>query len=348
MNDLLVIDDREQAKRQQITDSYLTDVENFRSEATVAFKNLSSSERALLKGLETTEMTSYTVLAMWNNKLRPLLNELHAQKSDESFKKSMSKHLIMNESQTADKIDYLVKARRAEVFEDFIYDLYPISKDDQSDKISNQRENARNLLSLPEVKIEQIMNRQIDYILYEDTALKNGVSVVDAHSGFLRRFITATRVRSEQKKAIVAEDARLAFISSRLDEIMGMNDGLIGQILAKKWDLIVILGMRNQYEKKVGELAKDKANNAIKRLAIYDKETMDFRNEQSEKLVVSAEQSSLQTTRHITEEIDNLLLRIFDLTTIQKNQLLLQTKEYRELVAEQTTILRKRQRLSLD
>lgn len=348
MNDILVITDREQAKRQHITDSFLTSIENFRSEATIAFKSHSSIERALLRNLETKNMTSYTVLAMWNNKLRPLRHELLKKRSDESFRKLMSKHLILNESQTSDKIDNLVKERTAEVFKDFIYDIYPISKDDQSDKFCNQRECAKNLLSLPEVKIDKIMNHQIEYILYKEVASKNGVSVVDAHSGIIRRLITSSRVRNEQKKAIRLEDERLSFISTRLAELSDMNDGLIGQILAKKWDLITILGIRNQYEKKVAELPTDKANNAIKRLAIYDKETQDFKNEQLEHIILSAEQSSLLTTRQITEEIDKLLLRIFDLTTIQKNQLLLQTKEHRELVAEQTTILRKRQHLSLD
>jgi hypothetical protein len=41
----------------------------------------------------------------------------------------------------------------------------------------------------------------------------------------------------------------------------------------------------------------------------------------------------------MTKDIDNLILRIFDLTTIQKNQLLLYSKEYRQLIQEKTDII---------
>ena len=47
---------------------------------------------------------------------------------------------------------------------------------------------------------------------------------------------------------------------------------------------------------------------------------------------------NLRNTRKLLKDIDDLLLQIFDLSTIQKNQLLTHSKEYRELQSELSLI----------
>ena len=85
-------------------------------------------------------------------------------------------------------------------------------------------------------------------------------------------------------------------------------------------------------------MSKDDETNAIKRLSIFDSETQQFKNEQIYKLLTRSDRMNLEATRLISKEIDTLLLRIFDLSNIQKNQLLMYSKEYRELIQEQATI----------
>ena len=102
---------------------------------------------------------------------------------------------------------------------------------------------------------------------------------------------------------------------------------------------MIVLGLRNQYEKKINELSKSDQKNAVKRLAVFDKETAKFREEQIKKIALSSDQAGLEITRKITKDVDSLLLRIFDLSNIQKNQLVIQMKEFRELSSEKATIL---------
>lgn len=341
MKQLLTIDDREQTKRQQITDSILTNLEDFRTNAARAYHDFIPVERKLLASIETNDTTSYNVLAAWDNELRPLLHTLHSKLSAETFRAFMVKNLVLNEKEAQTKIDQIITERKSEVLRSFIYDLYPIVKKGRTDINSKQRERAKDLLSRPESDIEQIRNHQIDYMLYKEAAAQNHITVADSHASLFKRIRTKARIRAERKKILAAENNRLLYITKRLRELSAMNGGLLINLLDKKMDLMVILDLRNRYEKKIAKLSPEEAKNAVKRLAIFDSETLEFKKEQIEKLVINSDQTSLETTRAITRDIDTLLLRIFDLTTTQKNQLLLHTKEYRELTQEQTTILQK-------
>lgn len=82
-------------------------------------------------------------------------------------------------------------------------------------------------------------------------------------------------------------------------------------------------------------------DNAVKRLEIFDQITVGFKNKQLENNVINSNKINLELTRTKIKEIDTLLLRIFDLSNIQKNQLLSQVKEYRDLFKEQNSIYNK-------
>ena len=107
--------------------------------------------------------------------------------------------------------------------------------------------------------------------------------------------------------------------------------------MKKEWDLVTIISMRNQYDKRIGAMAKKDRSSALKRLAVFEKVTQQFRNDYIEQ--ATSAKMSLELTRQLSEEVDALLLRIFDLSTVQKNQLLVQSKEYRELIVESKNIV---------
>lgn len=336
MSKLQTIVDREQSKRQIILNSLLTNVESFRSDATKAFSDFTLKERSTLDAIEADDITSYSVLSAWEQELMPIQQSLAARRTDDNFSKLLIKNLILNNDETQPKINQIISKREIEVLHNFTNQIYPIN---EHDEYSEQRQQANILLSRPESDIFQIKNHQIDYILYGEIAKSNNITVIDLHTSFFNRIKGNLRLRSERKKTVKAENERLKFIKNRLEILSNMNGGLIVEIFEKKWDLITIISLRNQYEKKINKLSVDDAKNAVKRLSIFDAETHKFKNEQIEKLSINSDQVSLEITRSITENIDNILLRIFDLTNIQKNQLLLYSKEYRELQAEQTAIL---------
>jgi len=335
MPELQTIIDREQAKRQLILNSLLTNVENFRSDATKAFSDYSLIERSTLENIEADDISSYSVLTAWEQELMPIQQSLSDTRSDDNFSIFLIKNLILNNDEIQPKINQIISKREIEVLHNFTNQIYPIN---EHDEYAEQRQQANILLSKPESDIIQIKNHQIDYILYAEIARLNNITVIDLHTSLFSRILGNLRLRSERKKTVKAENERLQFIKNRLEILSNMNGGLIVEIFEIKWDLITIFSLRNLYEKKINKLSVDDAKNAVKRLAIFDAETLKFRNEQIDKLSINSDQVSLEITRSMTTNIDNLLLRIFDLTNIQKNQLLLYSKEYRELRAEQTAI----------
>lgn len=339
MKELPVIDDREQSRKQQITDCVLTNVETFRTEASKAYCDFTPNERALLNGIKTDDIAGYNVLAAWHDQLKPLYHILHSSLSDKTFRESIVKNLVLDKEETQSRIDRLITDRKSEILHNFIFDIYPIVNNKRKDIYKKQRERVKNLLSQPESEIEQIRDHQINYILYKGAASQNHITVVDPYTSLFKRIKARKCIHTERKKTLAYENNRLSYITERLRELSAMNGGLLVSFLDKKWDLIVVLDLRNRYEKEITKLSPNDKKDAIKRLAIFDAKTHEFKKEQIEKIAISSDQVSLETTRTITKDIDALLLRIFDLTTIQKNQLLLCTKEYRELTQEQSAIL---------
>jgi hypothetical protein len=338
MEKLLGINSREQAKRQQIVDSLLTNLETFRAEATKVYNDYNPKERALLDSLEANDITSYNILAAWEDELQPLRQILHNKLSESTFRTLLVKNLVLKEEETQPKIEQIIAERNLEILNNFVLRFYPI-ENNKKDAYKMQREQLTKMLSMPEFEIEQLRNHQVNYMLYKEIAAQNHVTVVDSHVSLFKRIRANARIRAERKKTINSENERLSYIDRRIKELSAVNNGLLVDIFNKKWDLMVILNLRNQYDKKVGKLSETEAKNAIKRLTIFDAETLEFKIEQTEKIIANSDQVNLETTREITKDIDSLLLRIFDLTTIQKNQLLLYTKEYRELTQEKVTIL---------
>lgn len=337
MKDIQIIEDREQNRRQEIVDQLLTDIELFRTKATKAYMQFNQKERNKLEKIETKNLPSYQIMAKWEDDLKPLIEKLESKRSEDSFKKSITKNLFLNKDEIQKKADQLVDLRTTEVVENFVNDIYPIGEN--KDIYRYERESAKKLFSLPLARVQVLKDHQVDYLLFREIAHQNKVSVNDPANWFVVRIINRLRIRKERKKVIKTENQRLLSINKRLEELSDINENIIHDIQDKKWDLMIVLGLRNQYEKKISELSKTDQKNAVKRLAIFDKETAKFREEQIKKIALSSDQAGLEITRKITKDVDSLLLRVFDLSNIQKNQLVLQIKEHRELLQERSVII---------
>jgi hypothetical protein len=171
------------------------------------------------------------------------------------------------------------------------------------------------------------------------------ITIADAHAPWFKRKHAVKKVSVERKKTTIYERNRLREIKDKLEKLSQYYDGLIGKILENDWDVIVVIGLRNQYEKKIKALAGDESGSALKRLEIFERVTKDFRDQQVEKHVLhDASHNNLAATRQIAQAIDALLLQIFDLTNSEKNQLLVRLKEARELLEEQENIIQHRNR----
>lgn len=333
--------DNAQSTKLSIAKMISTNVEEFRTEASKVFGAFSKKERLILKKLDGKCVESQSVLAAWENELLPLNNNLEEKHKDANFKKSLAKNLYLDKDEIQAELDQIITKRKAEILNKFILGVYPVNKKFKKSVYKKQRKYLRMLVSKPEADILQLKNHQTDYLAYKAAAKKNSIAVIDPCDSKSKRKKVILQIEAEQRQVLTAESDRLYEIKNRLNSITAMSGGVLIDILDKKWDLITILSLRDQYEKAIGKLPKKDANNAIKRLEIFDKETSSFRNEQTNKLVINAEQVSLATARTITKDIDSILLRVFDLTDKQKDQLTQNSKEYSELNKEQAAIIEK-------
>ena len=146
------------------------------------------------------------------------------------------------------------------------------------------------------------------------------------------------KVRRERKRRNKREQKRIHEIDARIQEIEKNDSKLIGGIMSLRVDLMSILAARTSFEKRLSKLAKDEAIDAAARLEIFNDETRKIRHSIISEIPGSAEMS-LESVYAATKVTDELLLRIFDLTNTQKNNLLLQTKEHRELREERDKII---------
>lgn len=334
--------ERDQIKKaQHISDLAATNVDAFRAEATIAFNTHSKSERALLKGLNVKDVDSSKLLAAWETDVLALNHKLDNKLNDETFKTSLLKNLFLSKKCVDAKLMQLIFERKTENLNEFILKFYPINKKSKKDVFKKQRRLAKLLLLRPEEEILQLKNHQADYIAYLNAAAEHDIAIVDPCDTKANRKKIAQQIESEQRQVLNAENDRLYEIKNRLNSLSAMSGGVLIDILDKKWELDTVLELRSQYEKAISKLSKKDSGNAIKRLEIFDKVTNAFRNEQTTKLEINAEQVSLATARTITKDIDGVLLRVFDLTEVQKDQLINNAKEYHDLNEEQSAIINK-------
>lgn len=326
-------------KSQHVADLISTDIEIFRSEASDAYAVHTKKERAILESLNAKNIDSQTLLAAWEDEVLSLNHKLDKKLDDETLKKCLSKNLFLNKTGTDSKTIQLIHERKIEILDEFILKHYPLTKKSKKDIYKKQRKAALQLLSASEHEILELKNHQADFIIYQAAAKKHNIAVIDPCDSKSKRKKVVQQIEIEQRQVLTAESDRLYEIKNRLNSLSVASGGVLIDILDKKWDLNTILDLREQYEKAISKLPKKDTNNAIKRLEIFDRETRDFRNEQTTKLVINAEQVNLTTARTITKDIDNILLRTFDLTTAQKDQLIQNAKEYNELTHEQSNII---------
>lgn len=309
------------------------DREGFRLNAQKALAAYTPSDRALVNKLCAPHLTAYDVCATWKTRLLPLATELDAQLATPTFHRALSKHLLLDEPTALHTASELVNDRLQATREQLLQELYPLTG--KKDGLSRQRQTARQLFTLPLADVDSFSTRYTASLLHKEVAVLHSIDVLDSHISWWQRRKTAHRIKRERKQTIRQEDVRLQSIEQRRVELQGSYDNLMGTITGKGWDLITIIGLRQLYEKQLKHLSD---MDASKHLALFNKITKTFRTRHLESL----SPTQLFAAHALDNEASALLLHIFQLSTPDKNQLLLISKELRELTDEKENILKAR------
>lgn len=147
------------------------------------------------------------------------------------------------------------------------------------------------------------------------------------------QWIMSNRKLQKQRRQ---DSLRFAEINQRLHELGQSNDGLVPKVIHADWNLVEVIALRHTYEKKLQALSLEKVVDSKHRLKLFDTVTGAFKKSHTKQIA----DLNLAAARRATQTIDSLLLQIFDLNQVAKNQLIVDIKEYRELSAEAKRIRR--------
>jgi hypothetical protein len=332
--------DKERTAIQRTVDHASKNVEAFRAEANEVYAIHGCQDRATLVAVETRQVTAHDVLEVWEKKVLPQRRILMGERSGSSLRKLFARHMLLTEDEAENKVDELINERLDEVLHQALLSIYTIPFGKRRDIYRAQRNHARNLLLCPDDQLERLKKRYTNYMIYQEVAARLHIAVIDPYASRFTRIQGAAHVRLERKEMARAESRRLREIQLRLEELGAWQDGLLGQMAEKDWDIVTVMGLRQQYEKCVQELLYEGTPSLVKRLEIFQEVTREFRDEHTSRLAMLSAQDSLSSARAIAEAINVLLLQFFDLSATHRNQLLLRMREYRELVQERQGILR--------
>lgn len=324
-----------QSDRQKIIDLYLTDIEKFRKSAEESYKRLSKIDRKNINIISSKDKDGFSILNNYMVNIHDKVIFLHNKISEKNFKKYISKNLLIDdELKASKKVKEILINRIDEIQNNFIFNIYSTDNKIYESKINKLKE----ILSFPEEEIVALHKKLIINNLFKEIAENYNVTVFDPNTNFLKRISAKIHIRKERRNIMINLIKRKKFVLKRIEEIETSNDSIIFEIYKYNWELMELISLRNNYDKKINQLPKSQSNNPIKRLEVFDQITSDFKKKLFENNLIKSDIISLEQTRGKIKEIDSILLRVFDLSNLQKNQLVLQMKEYKDLICERNKL----------
>lgn len=310
--------------------------QRFRDQAAKAFSSFTLRDRQVAQSLDCQDVSAYDVLRAWESKLLPARTKLGQARTADQLHKALAKQLGLGADAAAQKASQLIMERNGELLQECIDSVYPLEAGVKKDRFAEVRMRAAELLEKPDIDIANFKKRYVEFVLYRHLAATNNIAIYDPFAPWLERKRATLQASKDKRRATREEKQKLARIANRLNELAASHEGLVAQVATKGWDAATIMSLKNAYEKQLKTAAQPVA--PARRLAIFDAVTREFCDRETERLAAGAPQYGLESIRLISEDIVTLLTRLFDLTNVQKNELVLQLKEYRMLINERDAL----------
>ncbi|MFZ1250486.1 MAG: hypothetical protein WAR37_03530 [Candidatus Microsaccharimonas sp.] len=301
----------------------------FRRNAAAAYRSYPKPfrrESAQLEGEHTTAVEFYEA---WKSRFLPDAEIITGALLDRTLKLSFKKRFLLDDMSTEKALKDFIEKRLNDLTTDFLNTYYKPYE-------LTARKAARSFLQTTREDNEVSVERYIEYSLYKMVARENRMTIVDRHAGAIRRLIQIFRRNVEVRKFIRMTRRQAKNIRRTMTNLETQDNGLISALFALQIDLITIRASYQAYEKSLEKLSAAQRKNPSKRLALYEKETADIRKNHLNAL---SGVESLRDIQQSAKEIDAVLLRVFDLSNRQYNELMTRLKEYRELRTEHVRLL---------
>lgn len=305
----------------------------FAAEAQAAYQACTRTLRREARQLDTAALEAGPFYSLWQETIVPQCAAIAAAADDAKLRKELSRSLLLEPADAARYAQTLAIRRRSEYLETVLETTY-------APREHRARQAAARFLARPDATNEEYIQRYVDWQLSMAVARDAGIAVYDVHATLLRRGLLRTRVRRQTKRLVRATNRELRALSRELREIEAYDNGLIPSLFALSIDLVSVRAAYRAYEKALKAVAPGDRTPA-QQLALYEEATTAIRTQHLEKL---AGAHGLQDIQRAANEIDAVLLRVFDLSNREYNELMNLLKRYRDIGREQTrlqTLLRR-------
>jgi hypothetical protein len=308
--------------------------EKFRETAAQAYEAFGDADRKISRQLQTKDISIHDILDTWKQGLQGVRQALDERQQDNQFARYLADNLFLSLESAREKITQLTTAAAHEFLQQVVQELYP-----ESTKTAHEKQQvARAFLSQPEIAIDDFYQRYVAFAAAVESAKRAKITIYDSMATWVERQRTLSTIKKERHQTLKQQRERLNVIDHETAKLRQLNDNLLDELLEHQWDPFVIQNLYQAYKDHLAELPKKEQHSPTKLLHIFDTVTADFRDQEVQKMSDQTPHMGLNGLRQLSEEINKLLLRFFDLSDNEKQALLEGATAYQDLEQEKASI----------
>lgn len=325
--------------QQKALDEVTIDADEFRTHVEATCRVFTKQERRIVKALTEDNYYGLDFIEEWLRTGIAARTDIEKAVTNGSLLKTLAKHFHMSEMGAGASLEPL-KDKRVSMFEqEFIDEFYEgVSKRAKKRLLAAAK---KHIFSRSRSEVTALHDHAAAHEAYTTVAHSAVVSYVDSHDNWHTRRRYAKIVRKEEATYGRTLKKRRQYAAYRLAQLSGIYDGLIEEIIGYDWNVALVISLRNKYEKAVqAKLARPSTVRQLQLSEKFDEITRDFLTAQAKKY--SGAGSNLVDITEVKRGMAIVLARIFELSTVQKNHLILAVKEYKDLARESNQIQKRR------
>lgn len=308
--------------RSDAIDTLLVNEAEFQADLARFSREFTAYERRRINQFSTKQLTGYDFLVQYFSTIQPTITTIQAASENTKFRRETTNQLCLPEDEARGYISRLAAQRSREVLREAVIRYYNIPpKQHASSFVTNTVET----LLTQHDSIETYLQHAQNFYSYATLAHECGVPYLDHQASFLRRQQMKRRVKHHAERMDSAR-YRDYYHAKRKQLIEVVYAGVLHEVIEFDWNLATVLALRNKYEKSL-KTAKT-SDDPYQNLLVLEQTTKEFVAEETQRLNPAASMSEHQATK---ATIQALLVRIFSLSPVQKNNFLLLLKEYKRL-----------------
>ena len=299
----------------------------FESEARLVYRAFTRDMRREATLLDTASFGAGEFYIAWRDEIVSRDEVIAKAATDTKLQKELTRSLVLEKEEAEQYAVSLVQKRHEEHKAAFLDEKY-------SPKEKRARHAAALFLERTQESNEERVQRYIDWQLYHVVADDYEMTVYDPQAPILKKLVLRSKVRRQTKRLVRMTRRGLRKLAKERGAIEAHDKGIITALVAVSIDLVSVRAAYRAYEKSLKTLGDDEQTPAAK-LTLYKEATEKIREEHLASLVGA---HGLQDIQRAASEIDTVLLRVFDLSNREYNELMNLFKRYRDIQREQTRL----------